>query len=237
MRKLNLKLSIITNTVLVIVLVCVCVVSFNAGKVSPIYSNNTISAIYNGNRNNKKISLMFNVYEGAGIVNSIIKVLEEYDAKATFFVGGCWADDNEETLQKIVKSGNEIANHGYFHKDHKKLSLEKNKEEILSTERVIQGLCGVKTNLFAPPSGSFSDNTLKASDQLGYKTIMWSKDTIDWRDKDVDKIFNRATKNATNGDLILMHPKAHTLLALPRILEYYKSVGFSVVTVSDNLLE
>ena len=229
------KISIFTNIILVLVVVLVGMVSFIPDRISPIYGGSSISAIYNGNRENKNVSLMFNVYENTEIVNSIIDILELYNVKATFFVGGCWADDNGKTLERIVKSGNEIANHGYFHKDHAKLNYEKNQEEIYLTEKIVQALCGVKTNLFAPPSGSFSSTTLEASFDLGYKTIMWSKDTIDWRDKSKDLVYKRATNNIQNGDLILMHPKEHTLLALSSILEYYINNGFNVVKVSDNI--
>ena len=65
---------------------------------------------------------------------------------------------------------------------------------------------------------------------------MWSKDTIDWRDKDCDLIIKRATTNLTNGDLILMHPKEHTLKALPFIIESCINGGFEIVTVSENLI-
>ena len=201
----------------------------------PIYGGSGESVIYHGNRENKKVSLMFNVYENTDIVNGIIDVLNEKGVKATFFVGGCWADDNTETLNRIVESGNELANHGYFHKDHKKLSEEKNREEIKLTATIVKALCGADLTLFAPPSGSFSPTTISVASELGYKVIMWSKDTIDWRDSDQTLIYNRATKDVTNGDLILMHPKAHTLKVLPKIIDYYKSIGLLVVTVSDNL--
>ena len=68
---------------------------------------------------------------------------------------------------------------------------------------------------------------------MGYKTIMWSKDTIDWRDKDIKTIINRATKDVCGGDMILMHPKKHTLEALPKILDYYEKGGLTAVTVSE----
>ena len=91
--------------------------------------NNII--FYNGNRENRNVSLMFNVYENTQVVNGIVSTLDEYGVKATFFVGGCWADDNGETLERIVKSGHELANHGYFHKDHKNLDYQINKQEML----------------------------------------------------------------------------------------------------------
>ncbi|MBQ9782149.1 MAG: polysaccharide deacetylase family protein [Clostridia bacterium] len=237
MKKLNRKITIATNFVLVIIFTLVFAVSFFPEQIVPIYGGSNVSAIYHGNRENANVSLMFNVYEGTDVVNGIIDTLDEYDAKATFFVGGCWADDNESALKKIVESGHEIANHGYFHKDHKKLGYDKNKEEISLTGVIVEALCGAKMDLFAPPSGSFSETTLEAAFDLGYKVIMWSKDTIDWRDSDQDLLYKRATKNPENGDLILMHPKKHTLSVLPRVIEFYQNIGFNIVTVSENIAE
>lgn len=235
MKKLNVKITFITNLILIFTIALVFGVSFIPEQSLPIYSGINIQPIYRGNAQKKNVSLMFNVYENTKTVNEIIDVLNEKGVKATFFVGGCWADDNEKTLVRIVSEGHEIANHGYFHKDHKKLSYDKNKQEIELTGKIINGLCGVMPNLFAPPSGSFSDVTLSVADELGYKVIMWSKDTIDWRDDDLSLIFKRATKNLTNGDLVLMHPKPHTKNVLGDIIDYYKENGFSVVTVSQNI--
>lgn len=90
-------------------------------------------------------------------------------------------------------------------------------------------------NLFAPPSGSFNNATLQAANELGYKTIMWTKDTIDWRDKDTDLITKRATVNVQGGDFILMHPTYNTSLALEQILDYYENNNLIATTVTKNL--
>ena len=235
MKKL-INPTVITNFIIVFLIVGVSIVGFLPEKTAFVSSDNDIKAIYNGNRDKKQVSLMFNVYENTQVVNAIIDELNSRNLKATFFVGGCWADDNGETLVKMAESGHEIANHGYFHKDHKKLNYQKNYEEIKLSSAIVKALSGVETTLFAPPSGSFSQDTLVASFNLGHKLIMWSKDTIDWRDKDKNKIFDRATKGITNGDLVLMHPKTHSLEVLPRILDYYDSLGLQQVTVSQNLL-
>lgn len=233
--KRRIKISIITNSVLALLIIAVLCVSMLPQAVVPSYSNSIIKPIYNGNRANKKVSLMFNVYENTSIVEQIMNELDKRQLKATFFIGGCWADDNGEMLVKLVSNGHEIANHGYFHKDHKKLSYEQNHQEIRLTGAIIKALCGVQTTLFAPPSGSFSNLTLSCAEDLGYKVILWSRDTIDWRDKDVNLIVKRAT-NVTNGDLILMHPKEHTLKALPQILDYFEKVGLEQVKVSQNII-
>jgi peptidoglycan/xylan/chitin deacetylase (PgdA/CDA1 family) len=235
MKKLNRKITVVSNLILVCLFSVVLAVSFIPQKSIPIYGGNGVEAIYHGNRGRASVSLMFNVYENTQVVNGILDLLNEKGVKATFFVGGCWADDNGEMLNQLVQNGHEIANHGYFHKDHKKLSVEENTEEIRLTGAIVKALCGVETSLFAPPSGSFSQNTLYSASKLGYKVIMWSKDTIDWRDKDSNLVYKRATNNVTNGDLILMHPKEHTLKALPKILDYFEKIGLKQVKVSQNI--
>ena len=237
MKRLNKRITVISNFVLAIIFTLVVAVSFIPETIVPIYGGNQVTAIYRGNAQNANVSLMFNVYENTKVVEGIVDLLNEKGVKATFFVGGCWADDNADALKKILGGGHELANHGYFHKDHKKLNYEKNKEEISLTEVVVNALCGAKLNLFAPPSGSFNETTLEAAYDLGYKVIMWSKDTIDWRDSDQTVIFNRATKNASNGDLILMHPKKHTLNTLPKIIDFYLDLGYKLTTVSENIAE
>ena len=92
--------------------------------------------------------------------------------------------------------------------------------------------------LFAPPSGAYGKKTVEIAKELGYKTIMWTdgRDTIDWRDKDSNLIYNRAIKNCKGGDFVLMHPTQATKDALDGIIKTLKGQGFELCTVSENLL-
>lgn len=162
--------------------------------------------------------------------------LSEGGAKATFFVGGSWASRNPELVKKIVDNGFEIGNHGYLHKDHDKISVERQRQEITTCHDLIKQITGVEMTLFAPPSGAYNRATVKICNTLNYKTIMWTLDTIDWRDKSSDLVFKRATKKIQNGNLILMHPTAHTLEALPSVISAYTKAGIQLVSVSDNIM-
>ena len=72
---------------------------------------------------------------------------------------------------------------------------------------------------------------------MNMRTVLWSNDTIDWRDKDASLVYTRATKNVTAGALVLMHPMPHTVKALPDILKEYKRRGLTAITVGENLGE
>ena len=192
-------------------------------------------AIYKGDPEESKASIMFNVYEGTENVNAILDILRERSAKATFFIGGIWAEKNTETLLRIMVEGHEIGCHGYLHRDHSAMTLDQNKEEIAVCCNLIRAVTGVTVTLFAPPSGAFGANTEKACQALGMKLIMWTKDTIDWRDSDVDLLISRATKNISKGDLILMHPKKQSVEALPKIIDAYSVNGIELVPVSESI--
>ena len=231
----KLKIRIITNSILIILVVVVFAFTIIPSNSVMIYGKDSNAVLYNGNRSANEVSLMFNVYENANVVEGILDLLKEKGVKATFFIGGIFATRESQVIKRIYEEGHEIGNHGYLHKDHKKLSESQNIEEISSTHKLVKSITGLEMNLFAPPSGSFSKTTLQVAEQLGYTVIMWTKDTIDWRDSDKDLIYKRATKNPSNGDLILMHPKQHSLEVLPKIIEFYVQNGYEIVTVSENL--
>ena len=197
------------------------------------YENNEV--LYNGNTDGNKVSFMINVYWGNDYIKPILDVLDQYNVKTTFFVGGTWVNKYPELLKEIHNRGHEIGNHGFFHKDQDKLDYDGNMEEINTCHKIVESIIGVKMNLFAPPSGAFNQSTLDASNFLGYKTVMWTLDTIDWRDQNSELIFNRATKKIKGGDFVLAHPTEKTLEALPNILSYYKSKNLIATTVSDTL--
>lgn len=226
----------IANLVIVLLLCGLSIFTFYG--VNYVKSSTIINGVYyRGDENSNKVTLMINVYWGTEFLDEMLEILQKNDVKTTFFVGGVWAVQQSEMLQKIYDAGHEIANHGYYHKDQGKLSAEKNLEEISNTHQLVKSLLGIDMNLFAPPSGSYNKKTVEMATQLGYKTIMWTdgRDTIDWRDKDSEIIYQRAIKNCKGGDFVLMHPTEATKNALDRIIKKLKGSGFELCTVSENL--
>lgn len=200
-------------------------------------ANSTVinGCVYAGNLDSDCVSLMINVYWGTEYIEPILDILDEKNVKCTFFVGGTWVNDNPELLKKIYAKGHEIASHGYSHKEHEKLSFEQNLSEMQKTHAIVKKTIGYDITLFAPPGGSYSSLTVEASKSMGYTTIMWTRDTIDWRDQNTQLIYNRAIKEMKGGDLILMHPKEKTVEALPLIIDYALNHQLKIVTVSETI--
>lgn len=193
--------------------------------------------IERGSDQKKQMALTINVVWGNEYLPNILETLEKEKAKVTFFVGGQWAKDNPELLQRMAKAGHDIQSHGYSHPHPTLLSKEENKEEIVKTEKAIEKVLKKKTNLFAPPYGEFNQTVLEAADELKYKTIYWSIDTIDWQKPSPDVLIKRVTDKVHNGAIVLMHPTDPTASALPNLIKELKGKGYKLVSVTDILKE
>ena len=234
MKSKQLKTSrTIANMVIVIMLLSLIFLSINNANTLKVQADARV--IYSGDENKNNVCFMINVYQNEECVRNILEVLDMYQVKTTFFVGGSWAVKNIDLVKEIYTRGHELGNHGFYHKDQDKLDFDGNIQEIKMCHEVISKNLGIEMTLFAPPSGAYSTTTIDASTSLGYKTIMWTHDTIDWRDQDADLIFNRATKNLSNGDLILMHPTEKSVQAITGIISTAINNGFNPTTVSNCL--
>ena len=227
------KSRIIANIIIVFMFISLIGISFS--NASSLTASADARVIYSGNSSKNNVCFMINVYQGEDYVRDILDILDVYNVKTTFFIGGSWAVKHIDLIKEIYTRGHEIGNHGFYHKDQDNLDFEGNVQEISLCHKVISENIGIEMALFAPPSGAYNVTTVDAATSLNYKTIMWTRDTIDWRDHDANLIYSRAIKNACGGDLILMHPTEATVEALPRIIDYFQSNNFNLTTVSENI--
>lgn len=221
------------NVVIVAMFVALISIAVNNSKTLSVQADNRV--IYSGNSENNNVCFMINIYQGNEYVKAMLDIFDIYNVKTTFFVGGSWAVKNLDLVKEIYTRGHELGNHGFYHKDQDHLDFESNKQEIEMCHKVINENLGVEMKLFAPPSGAYNLSTVDAATALNYKVIMWTRDTIDWRDQNKDLIFNRAVKDIKNGDLVLMHPTKKTVEALTDILSTTINSGFNPTTVTKCL--
>lgn len=192
-----------------------------------------------GSETSKYIAFACNVDWGNEVLPDILDILDQEQVKITFFVTGRWAKEFPDLMQEIVDRGHEIGSHGYQHLDYGTLSLSQNQEQIKKADEILTQYTKEKITLFAPPSGAYNENTLVAAEQLGYKTILWTMDTIDWRagstkDVIIDRILK---KDHFNGAIVLMHPMPETAKAMPVLIGAMREKGLEVGRVSDVLSE
>ena len=229
MKKSRLK----ANVVIILMLCTLSFLAVNNAQTLNVQADTRV--IYAGDTSKNNVSFMINVYQGEEYVEHILDILDIYKVKTTFFIGGSWAVKNVDLVKEIYTRGHELGNHGFYHKDQDSLDFDANLQEIKMCHEVVSKNLGIEMNLFAPPSGAYNTTTVDAATSLDYKTIMWTHDTIDWRDQNADLIYNRATKNLSNGELVLMQPTKKTVEAITNIISTAINNGFYPTTVSNCL--
>lgn len=189
--------------------------------------------IYKGNPNKPMAAFMINVAWGEEYLPSILDTLKKENVRATFFFDGSWLRKNIPMARTIMEQGHEMSDHAYSHKDMSKLNRSQATAEISKTEALLKGELGVDNKLFAPPSGDFNQTTVEIAHSMKLRTILWTLDTVDWKNPDPSSIVRKIETRIEPGSLILMHPTSSSSKALPGMIHAIKTKGLQLGTVSD----
>src|SRR5699024_5988813 len=98
-------------------------------------------------------------------------------------------------------------------------------------------ITGKRPKWFAPPSGSFSEHGVDAADNVEMEAIMWTVDTIDWKNADVSVMINRVMDKLHPGATILMHPTSSVSKGLPELIEEVEAKDYKIRTIEKLLSE
>ena len=179
--------------------------------------------------------------------------MEQYQAKATFFVCGYQLNESsKDELQRAISLGCEIGNHS---ENHKSLpTLTDNAEELVNEIRAanekIAQLSGTdyKCTVYRPPYGEINREVVEILTENGIymHSVHWSSDSRDWeyrknytdgkitREEAVEGAFDTVVREVSEGSVVLMHDiQSITPDLLERILEKYTAEGYTFVTVSE----
>lgn len=149
---------------------------------------------------------------------------------------GGWVNSYPDDVKAIAAAGHDLGNHSQNHKEMSKLNASEIKEELTSVHNKVKELTGVEMNLFRPPYGDYDNDLITTATSLGYYTIQWSVDSLDWKDYGVDSIIKTVVnhKNLDSGAIILMHNGAtYTADALENVITGLKNQGYEIVPISQ----
>lgn len=192
--------------------------------------------VYSVERSDDVIAVTFDASWGADNTPKLLDILDEYNAKCTFFLVGIWVDKYPEMVKAIVERGHEIGNHSATHPHMSQISEAKNLEELRIMSDKVENLTGVRPTLFRPPYGDYNNKVIRTARGAGYEAVQWSVDSLDWKNISPQDMIRRAGK-VGRGDIILFHNDSQYLLdALPTLLQSYQDQGLQMVKVSDLLL-
>ena len=182
----------------------------------------------------KALALTFDISWGTVMPTKIFHLLLKDHVPATIFVSGPWAKQNAALVQSFAKAGMEVESHGWAHVNYSGLSAAGVAANISQANNVIKDITGVQPTYVRPPNGDFNRMSLRVAKNLGYVTVTWGTDSLDWMNPGVQAIANRVIHRAHPGDIVLLHASdtcKQTDLALPTIISTLRSEGYQLVTL------
>jgi len=184
------------------------------------------------------ISITFDDGPNPEFTPKVLALLEDFNAKATFFLIGKNAEKYPEIVRQIIAEGHSVGNHSYSHsKNFGFFSSEKVIAELNKTNSVLKEITGKDLKLFRPPFGVTNPNIKRALKVTGHFSIGWSKRSFDTTNISEEKILKRITSNLKKGDIILLHDSsAKSVAVLEQLLLTLPPHKLQSVPV-DRLLE
>lgn len=176
------------------------------------------------------VALTFDDGPDVLLTPSLLSVLEEKGAIATFFVVGYRAAMWPDLVRRAVNGGNEIGNHSWSHPLLTGLGTEGAARQLARTDEQILSIVGRRPSIVRAPYGSVSTRIIALTDR---PFIGWDVDTEDYLHFSRARIAHRAVSLAQNGSIVLMHDiHRATIAAVPEIIDGLRARGFRFVTVS-----
>jgi cellulose synthase/poly-beta-1,6-N-acetylglucosamine synthase-like glycosyltransferase/peptidoglycan/xylan/chitin deacetylase (PgdA/CDA1 family) len=191
----------------------------------------------------KTIVLTFDDGPTANWTPEVLKVLEENDVQATFFMVGSMISRYPDVVKTLVDQGNEVGIHTFTHVDLSYQSTARLQRELKQTQLALAGAAGVTTTLFRAPYSSeisavdnYSWPVYKELGSLGYTSVFVDTDSDDWKKPGASKIVQWATPKKDQGAIVLMHDaggdRSQTVAALGSYIKKMKAKGYTFTTVS-----
>ena len=190
-----------------------------------------------GNKDEKIIYLTFDEGYEAGFTSKILEILKENEVKATFFITAHYLNTNEELVKQMIEEGHIVGNHTVNHKSMPTLTEEEIKKEVMDLHIAVYQKFEYEMKYIRPPKGEFSEKSLKYTNNLGYKTVMWSFAYEDWDENNQpneEKAKEKILENLHNGEIMLLHGNSKTNTnILDEVIKKSKEMGYSFKSLDE----
>lgn len=155
------------------------------------------------------------------------------EVPATFFLVGERVPGNEDLVRRMAADGHQVGVHSYTHIIITGLSKQDFDFEVGQTRQQLAAILGNGDFWLRPPYG-FTDASVQKWAES--PVVLWSLDTLDWKDQNADRIVNQLVWQAKDGDIILFHDIYNSSVdAALRVVDALTERGFCFATVEQLL--
>ena len=197
------------------------------------------TVILHGPSTAKKIAITFDDGPDPRFTGQVLDVLKQYNVPATFFLMGARANAYPDIVKRINEEGHIIGNHSYWHPNLvEEADIGTLEREISRTEATLNKIIGYRPKLFRPPYGFLYEALVEYLVKKEFSVIIWTVDSLDWKEDPPEKIANKVIKETHPGAIILMHDggewdadRTNTIKSLRLIIPELQKEGYEFVTV------
>ena len=188
------------------------------------------TVLWRKDKNKKVIYLTFDDGPTEELTHWILKTLDEFGVKATFFCIGNNAEKYPEIVDEIRQNGHSVGIHGYEHRR----GLYKEGDAYFSDIEKSKNI--IKSNLFRPPHGNITPSQAKKLKNLGYNVVLWDVITRDYNPSlSEEKVLDIAKKYTRNGSIVVFHDSRKAFknmkYAFPKAVKYWLDNGYTFETL------
>lgn len=181
-------------------------------------------------KGNKSIYLTFDDGPVPEITPSVLKILSDFNIKATFFCVGENIQKHTDVFNQILEQGHSVGNHTYNHINGWKTPKNEYIENILKSESFLH------TKLFRPPYGKITPAEKKLL-KKNYRIILWTILSGDFDAKtSKEQCLENVLKYTNEGAIVVFHDsiksKEKLLYALPKFIEHFQAKGYNFEKIS-----
>lgn len=200
--------------------------------------NNTFYVDKTVSDDDKVIYLTFDCGYENGYTDEILDTLKKHNAQAVFFVTKSYIRDAKDLVVRMKEEGHLVGNHTVTHPNLANCTTEKVVKELTECADYMKEKTGYSMDPFMrPPEGAYSEKSLQITQDLGYKTILWSIAYLDWdtaNQPGKDYVVDHFTKYHHNGAIPLIHVVSESnMQALDDVLTMLENEGYRFASVAE----
>jgi peptidoglycan-N-acetylglucosamine deacetylase len=194
----------------------------------------------------REVALTYDDGPNDACTESLLELLERYNAKATFFMIGRFVRQNPALARQVHAAGHLVGNHTMTHPWLAWQSARRIQEELRGCQQALEDALGEPVRYFRPPHGARRPSVLRTAAELGLTTVQWNAMGQDWNPisaeqivANLDRGISRSRNRHTSANLMLHDgsdvamgaDRSRTVRATEILLERFRQDGSRVVTI------
>ncbi|GAA3522234.1 polysaccharide deacetylase family protein [Nocardioides daeguensis] len=185
-----------------------------------------------------QVALTFDDGPSRRTTHRLVQVLRRNKVPATFFMVGQRVQAYPRVALEVERAGFLVANHSWAHRDMSKQSYPDVRSSLRATRRAMERAGLHPTGLMRPPYGALAKPARRAIRDAGYVPVLWTDDSLDWKDGSSQQIAARILAGLRPGrNIVLQHDGVNrspiSVGAVDRVIRVAKRRGFCFTALDE----